>query len=145
MYQRYSPNLNSETNKPEKSQSGNMNNHNRFQKNVPLKGYPSRGNFSQVQDNSDFQRKTNKQTESKNNYHSQKIYKKADDKNFIFNFLPTSVYNPNTQKVFGFMTAEDLMLGAAILILLENKDSENQLLALALLYVLVSDYIDLPI
>ncbi len=34
------------------------------------------------------------------------------------------------------------MLAALILLLLENKDEDNQLLVAALAYVLLSDYID---
>ena len=34
------------------------------------------------------------------------------------------------------------MLAALILLLLENKDEDNQLLIVALAYVLLSDYID---
>ena len=45
------------------------------------------------------------------------------------------------------MSAEDLLLAALILVLLDNKceDEDNSMLIYALLYILLSDHIDLPI
>ena len=44
------------------------------------------------------------------------------------------------------MSAEDLLIAALILVLLDNSDGEreNTMLVYALLYVLISDHIDLP-
>lgn len=64
-------------------------------------------------------------------------------KNPLLGFLPPSVYNPETKKIFGFLEAEDLLLGALILMLLENEEQENSMLVYALLYVLLGDKIDL--
>ena len=73
------------------------------------------------------------------------IPKKQRIANPIFNFIPSSVYNPETKKVFGVLSPEDLLIAAMILLLLENEEKENNILAYALLYVLISDYIDLPL
>lgn len=64
-------------------------------------------------------------------------------KNPLLGFLPPSVYNPETKKIFGFLEAEDLLLGALILMMLENEEQENSMLVYALLYVLLGDKIDL--
>lgn len=65
----------------------------------------------------------------------------------LLKFIPQSIYNPETGKVFGFMSAEDLLLAALILVLLDNKceDEDNSMLIYALLYILLSDHINLPI
>ncbi len=61
----------------------------------------------------------------------------------LLGFLPPSVYNPETKKIFGFLETEDLLLAALILMLLENEEQENSLLVYALLYVLLGDKLDL--
>jgi len=65
----------------------------------------------------------------------------------LLKFIPQSLYNPETGKVLGFMSAEDLLIAALILVLLDNSDGEreNTMLVYALLYVLISDHIDLPL
>ena len=68
---------------------------------------------------------------------------KQKPSNPIFSFLPSGVYNPETKKVLGFLKAEDILLIALILLLLENDDNSEPMLVYALLFVLVSDYIDL--
>lgn len=65
-------------------------------------------------------------------------------KNPIFGFVPTSVYNPETKKVLGMFSAEDLLLAGLIFLLLENEENNDPMLVYALLYILLSDYIDLP-
>lgn len=65
-------------------------------------------------------------------------------KNPIFGLVPTSVYNPETKKVLGMFTAEDLLLAGLIFLLLENEENDDPMLVYALLYILISDYIDLP-
>lgn len=62
---------------------------------------------------------------------------------FISNLIPKSVYNSETKKILGFLEAEDLLIIALIFLFLEDKSGDNQLLILALLYVLLSDYINL--
>lgn len=67
----------------------------------------------------------------------------------ITKFIPQSVYNPETGKVFGFLSAEDLLIAAIILILLDGGSDDcgedNSILIYALLYILISEHIDLPI
>ncbi|MDO5310871.1 MAG: hypothetical protein Q4E94_03085 [Clostridia bacterium] len=65
----------------------------------------------------------------------------------LLKFIPQSIYDPETGKVLGFMSAEDLLLAALILVLLDNKceDEDNSMLIYALLYILLSDHINLPI
>lgn len=58
--------------------------------------------------------------------------------------IPSSVYNPETKKVFGILTAEDLLIVALIFLFSENSEDCDPLLIPALIYILLSDYIDLP-
>ncbi len=64
--------------------------------------------------------------------------------NFFKGFLPTSIYDPRQKKLFGFFSAEDLLLAALIFLLLEKDDEDNLLMILALSYVLISEYIEIP-
>ncbi len=57
--------------------------------------------------------------------------------------LPPTVYNPDTKKILGFLSAEDLLLVALIFLFMANDDEDNTLMVLALVFVLISDYIDL--
>ncbi|MBE7023094.1 MAG: hypothetical protein E7412_01355 [Ruminococcaceae bacterium] len=57
--------------------------------------------------------------------------------------MPHGLYNPETKKILGFLTAEDLLLIALIFLFLEDNEGDNPLLVLALLYLLVSEYFDL--
>jgi len=61
---------------------------------------------------------------------------------FFENIIPKGFYDPKTKKVLGFFTAEDLLLVALIFIFLDSEDEDNPLTALALLYVLLGDYLD---
>lgn len=58
-------------------------------------------------------------------------------------FLPGAVYNPENKKIFGLLSAEDLLLVALIFLFADSGDEDGNLICLALLYVLLSDYIDL--
>ncbi len=73
----------------------------------------------------------------------------ANTARLISKFIPPSVYNPETGKILGFLSAEDLLLAALILLLIDNDGGEdgedNSMLILALVYILISDHIDLPI
>lgn len=62
-------------------------------------------------------------------------------------FIPQSVYNPETGKVLGFMSAEDLLIAALIILIIDSSDEEtdNTMLVYALIYILISDHIDLPL
>lgn len=64
----------------------------------------------------------------------------------LLKFIPQSIYNPDTEKVLGFLSAEDLLIVALILLLIDNRDSDedNSLLIYALVYILISDRINLP-
>lgn len=67
----------------------------------------------------------------------------------VTKFIPQSVYNPETGKIFGFLSAEDLLIIALIIILLdgggEDCKEDNSILIYALIYILLSEYIKLPI
>lgn len=58
-------------------------------------------------------------------------------------FLPLGIYNPETKKLFGILSAEDLLLVALIFLISDSEDEESKILILALLYLLISDRIDL--
>lgn len=75
----------------------------------------------------------------------QKEEKKRAD-NFFAKFIPSSVYNPQSGKVFGILSTEDLFILALILLLLDSEepDEDNSMLILALIYILLSEHIDLP-
>lgn len=64
----------------------------------------------------------------------------------LLKFIPQSIYNPDTGKVLGFLSAEDLLIVALILLLIDNRDSDedDSLLIYALVYILISDRINLP-
>ncbi len=59
-------------------------------------------------------------------------------------FVPKSIYNSDTKKVFGILSAEDLLIIALIFLFAENTENRDPLLIPALIYILLSDYIDLP-
>lgn len=58
-------------------------------------------------------------------------------------FLPGAIYNHENKKLFGILSAEDLLLIALIFLFADSGDDDSGLICLALLYVLLSDYIDL--
>ena len=61
-------------------------------------------------------------------------------------FIPQSVYDPKSGKILGFLSAEDLLLVALILLMIdaEDNDADNSMLVYALIYILISEHIDLP-
>lgn len=65
-------------------------------------------------------------------------------KNPILGMIPPALYNPETKKVLGVLSAEDLLLAGLIFLLLENEELEDPMILYALLYILISDYIELP-
>ncbi len=65
-------------------------------------------------------------------------------KGLLHGILPSSVYNPDSKKIFGIFRAEDLLLVALIFLCAESDEEDNSMMILALLYILVSDYIELP-
>ena len=74
----------------------------------------------------------------------EKKHTPKSSKNPILGIIPTALYNPETKKVLGVLSAEDLLLVGLIFLLLENEEMEDPMLLYALLYILISDYIDLP-
>lgn len=58
--------------------------------------------------------------------------------------VPSSIYNPATKRVLGFLTAEDLLIIALVFLFAENSEKCDPLLIPALIYILISDYIDFP-
>ena len=68
---------------------------------------------------------------------------KRESKNLVEKLLPDSVYNPKTKKIFGFIGAEDLLIIALIFLLSESDEDDSSILILVLIYLLISDYIDL--
>ena len=62
----------------------------------------------------------------------------------LYNLLPPSVYNHQSKKLFGFLSAEDLLLLALIFLFAESDCEDSSLLSLALMYILVSEHFDLP-
>ncbi|MBQ9737762.1 MAG: hypothetical protein IJV86_05140 [Clostridia bacterium] len=63
---------------------------------------------------------------------------------FLQGLLPSSIYDFQSKKLFGILSAEDLLLIALIFLFLEKEDGDNTLMILALGYILLSDYIELP-
>lgn len=57
-------------------------------------------------------------------------------------FLPKEIYNPQTHKFFGKLSGEDILIIGLILMVLDSDCDEDMLLVLALLYILLSDWID---
>lgn len=83
--------------------------------------------------------------------------------NMLTGLIPQSLYNPKTGKILGIISPEDLLIGALILLILdninnkkdlceyENENNSNNLntedsymLILALLYLLLSEHAELP-
>ncbi len=66
-----------------------------------------------------------------------------DSLSFLYNIIPRSLYNPESKKILGLLSAEDLLIIALIFLFLDNTEEDNLLIILALAYVLLSDHIDL--
>lgn len=77
-----------------------------------------------------------------NECHEQQLPPKSG-KNPLLGFIPTSIYNPETGKILGFLSAEDLLLVAMILMFLDSEEEGDNLMVYALLYVLASEWIDI--
>ena len=100
--------------------------------------YPPRPGKPPVSDSG-----SSKRAPQVHNDNSQKKVKKTPT-NPILGLGPSSLYNPETKKVLGFLSADDLLLAALILVLLDSECSDDSLLIYVLIYVLISDYIELP-
>ncbi len=81
--------------------------------------------------------------ENKHNHHNHHKHSTHSLEGIIGKLLPTSVYNPETRKILGFLSAEDLLLVALIFLFLDSDEEGSNLTVLALAFVLLSDYIDL--
>lgn len=66
----------------------------------------------------------------------------SDKKNNFLSFLPKELYNCETHKFFSFLSGEDLLIIGLILMVLDRGCEDDLFLILALLYILVSDWID---
>ena len=60
----------------------------------------------------------------------------------LLSCLPKDIYNCETHKFFGFLSGEDILIIGLILMILDGGSDEDLLLILALLYILLSDWID---
>ncbi len=65
---------------------------------------------------------------------------------FLTKLIPQSLYNPQTGKVFGVLNTDDLFLVALIILLIDSgdEDEDNSMLIYALIYILISEHLDLP-
>jgi len=81
--------------------------------------------------------------ENHNEHNEHKHESPKKNKNPILGFIPTSVYNPEDGKILGFLTAEDLLLIAMILMFLDSEEEGDNLMVYALLYVLASEWVDI--
>ncbi len=75
--------------------------------------------------------------------HQNNQSKSAKPTDFLRSFIPKNIYNPETKKILGFLEAEDLLIIALIFLFMENSEEDNSLMIPLLIYVLVSDHIDL--
>lgn len=55
----------------------------------------------------------------------------------ILKFIPPGIYNRETKKILGVLTAEDLLLVALIIMLADSKDNDDTALLIALVYILM--------
>ena len=60
----------------------------------------------------------------------------------LLSCLPNEIYNCETHKFFGFLSGEDILIIGLILMVLDRGCDEDLFLILALLYILLSDWID---
>ncbi len=64
--------------------------------------------------------------------------------NSFTKYIPQTLYNSQTGKVLGILSTDDLFLIALIFLLLDGDDEDNSMLIIALIYILLSEHIDLP-
>gem|GEM_PF-3443659 len=81
--------------------------------------------------------------ERENEHEHEPLPPSKNNKNPILSFIPSSIYNPESGKILGFLSAEDLLLIAMILIFLDSEEDGDNLMVYALLYVLASEWVDL--
>ncbi len=129
MYRRYQPGAGTQPGKQGKPTAGEME---KMQKQPQRQRQVGGGNQQQRQ---------GKAPEPKP---QRKEKRKEGQGNPVLNMIPPALYNRETGKVLGFLSAEDLLIVALIFLLLESKEAEDSLLVYLLLYILISDYIELP-
>ena len=107
-----------------------------------VKGGDSKENARQT-----VYKRENIRKEAVKNENIKKEQPKRNKSNPILGFIPRSIYNPDTGKILGILSADDLLIIALIILLIDNEDEceDNKLLIYALVYILISDYIDIPI
>lgn len=71
-----------------------------------------------------------------------KEHKKDKGRKNPLSYLPKEIYNCETHKFFGFLSGEDILIIGLILMVLDGGCDEDLFLILALLYILLSDWID---
>jgi len=109
----------------------NMENLRQSESHFKAKGYPM----------GEERQKENKGMCSEDTLNRKKTQRSLSD--ILCGFIPQSLYNSETGKILGFLDAEDLLIVALIFLFLNDKSGDNTLIVLALVYVLLSDYINL--
>lgn len=56
----------------------------------------------------------------------------------ILNFIPPGIYNTETKKILGILTAEDLLLAALILMIADSDENDDLALLIALVYIFMA-------
>ncbi len=139
-------NTQNQINHSQKNPSGNVKNEsaqNQVRGEVPQRMTPS----GLLQTKSGQQQNLNQgfdERQTYKNFETQREREGAKKNGFLKGIIPPSFYDPKSKKIFGFLSAEDLFLVALIFLFLEKDDGDNTLMVIALLYILISDYIDLP-
>jgi hypothetical protein len=128
-----------------KHSNDNFGQNNRAKISYSQKYYRNRNYQNQQQNNQNSNRKNQNYNYKQAQNFDKSSYEppKKNRRNFIASLIPESIYNPKTKKVFGILTTEDLLLISLILMFLEDEDNEDQTVVYALIFVLVSDWIDL--
>ena len=129
MYQRYQPGNGTQSQKQRKPPAGELET---IQKPSPRQRNAERG------------RREEQQAKPPSAKTAKDEKRKTGKGNPVLNIIPSAIYNQETRKVFGLLSAEDLLIVALILLLLDSKESDDSFLVYILLYLLISDYVDLP-
>jgi len=62
--------------------------------------------------------------------------------NPLLSFIPETIYNPETKKIFGVLSADDLLILALIILFLDSDEDGDTLMVLALAFILISEWFD---
>ena len=136
MYQRYMTNTNQQPGKQGKPPTGEMGNFRQNRQNPQNPTQPAHSPKPQPRAAAQ-----NQQNPGMGN--GSGIFDRSG-RDTILGLLPPSLYNPQTKKILGFLSAEDLLLAALIFLMLDSGREEDSIMVYVLLYLLLSDYIDLP-